>query len=468
MPAKRNPNSAYVFIDDDDAAPIKPRKRVARASKPVARRSQVRAKPKKGYYLERSQHLRPYFGRAGSVASGYIGSLIGGPAGAAVGSRVGRQMGNLTADLVRTLTGYGDYQIKKNVYLSGQPPQVNHSNVPGGGCIICHREYLGDVVSGSANTFNLVSYPIVPSSDRTFPWLSQIATNFQEWVPHGIVFEFRTMSADALNSTNTSLGQVIMATNYNSELPNYQSKGEMENSEFSNSVKPSASCLHMIECARSATVLSELYTNSESSDDKRFSQLGNFQIATNGMQAATVNVGELWISYTIELRKPILYDALGLDVLFMNAYGTSGIDVANPLGTSLLTFSAKNTMTPFGMNSTSITFYGFSNPKRFMILLSYYGTRTASLDRPALAVTNGALTSPGVVFQSVSGFTSVLETPDTNAASASVTTQDVWFVDILGNGQNWVLSFSGGTPPAAVQSVTLVITEIPYNTLPTF
>jgi hypothetical protein len=43
-----------------------------------------------------------------------------------------------------------------------------------------------------------------------------------------------------------------------------------------------------------------------SSADKRFSDLGMFQFATVGMQAASV-IGELWVSYHVELIRPKLH-----------------------------------------------------------------------------------------------------------------------------------------------------------------
>jgi len=66
---------------------------------------------------------------------------------------------------------------------------------------------------------------------------------------HGMVFEFVSTSANALNSTNTALGQVICATNYNSSAAIYANIAEALNSEFSTCTKPSESVMHMIECA---------------------------------------------------------------------------------------------------------------------------------------------------------------------------------------------------------------------------
>ena len=68
------------------------------------------------------------------------------------------------------------------------------------------------------------------------------------------------MSADALNSVNTALGQVIMATDYNAANPPFAQKSEMENYEYGQSAKPSESAIHPIECARLQTTISELYT----------------------------------------------------------------------------------------------------------------------------------------------------------------------------------------------------------------
>ena len=117
------------------------------------------------------------------------------------------------------------------------------------------------------------------------------------------------MSADALNSTNTALGQVIMATNYDVNQPLFDSKYEMENTEFSTSVKPSLSAMHPIECARTESTLNELYVaaggNIPPGGTASMYNFGNFQIATNGFQAANVNIGELWVTYEVTLFKPI-------------------------------------------------------------------------------------------------------------------------------------------------------------------
>jgi len=118
--------------------------------------------------------------------------------------------------------------------------------------------------------------------------LAQVAANYEQFEIEGLIFEFRSLSADALSSTNTSLGSVMMATQYDVEDPIFASKYEMLNYEFATSGKPAQSMVHMIECERRQTVLSDLYTawNNQipAGTDPRFYNLGRFCIATQGLQ----------------------------------------------------------------------------------------------------------------------------------------------------------------------------------------
>jgi hypothetical protein len=57
------------------------------------------------------------------------------------------------------------------------------------------------------------------------------------------------MSADALNSTNTALGQVILSVQYDAANPPFTNKQAQEAYDGSISIKPSSSVLFGVECA---------------------------------------------------------------------------------------------------------------------------------------------------------------------------------------------------------------------------
>jgi hypothetical protein len=270
----------------------------------------------KTYPSKPSQELLAAREEHGPATISGIGDYEFTPGGShSIGSRVGAWLGDKAQSVLGRITGLGDYSVMKNT-LVNDPPSVRNNSARS--VTLSHREYIGDVVTGAAGAFNLEAYTIQPGDPSTFPWLSTIASQFQQYTLDGMIFQFKSMSADALNSTNTALGQVIMATNYNVSAPLFDSKYEMENTEFSSSVKPSCSAMHPIECARRESTLNELYVapggTVPEGKDPSFYNFGNFQIATNGFQAANVNIGELWVTYEITLLKPILNSINGSEL----------------------------------------------------------------------------------------------------------------------------------------------------------
>jgi hypothetical protein len=255
------------------------------------------------------------------------------------------KLGQAAGDWLGRITGMGAYAVSKNsLYQPNQaqgPPVFN----PGSEVIVNKREYLADVItSATAGNFSLASYAINPGLNATFPWLSALANNFEQYSIEGMVFEFKSTSAMALNSVNTALGTVIMATNYDVADPNFISKQQMEMHQYSTSCAPSVSMIHPIECAKNEKILSNLYNRSTavaSGDDLRFYDFGNFQIATVGMQGTSVNIGELWISYSIKLLKPRLPSAIS-SVGGVAHLALTGATTSFPIGATLAYTSGFN------------------------------------------------------------------------------------------------------------------------------
>lgn len=433
-------------------APAKSYRKVVK--KPVS--APRREKPQGG-----SRYLAPLFGAGGSA----IGGLVGGPGGATMGALAGRALG----EGIYELTGYGDYTIKENSIMAGHPPSVKNKSSGGGSVFISHKEYLGDVVSSSsANTFKIQKFPLQAGYGLTFPWLSQIAANFQEYRFHGLVFHFRSMSADALNSTNTALGSLIMSTEYNAAAPDFASKSEMENAQFANSIKPSDSCLHFIECAKSSSVLSNLYVRTDdlpsgSSQDVRFYDMGNFYIASTGCQGTSVNLGELWVTYEVELFKPKIWAELGETIDYYNAYSITGITNALPLGTASFVESVNNNISvTFDSSAQTLSLPPSSVPKSYVMMLRWRGTRTASLDPPATTYTNAITTIQPLVLSSGLTLAAAVHSPDTNVASLSTYLMDEIYFQTSGRDLVPVITFgAAGVLPATVTIFQVIILQVP-------
>lgn len=211
---------------------------------------------------------------------------------------------------------------------------------------IRHKEFVQVIYSGELSTgatkFNLESFRINPANAALFPWLSRIAQQFTEHRWHGLVMMYKPTSGESITSTNTALGRVIMATQYNVYEPSFINIQQMEGTQFAVSTKPSNGSIHGIECAKFKNVNTILYNDdSTANDDQRFEDVGKFNIATQGMQGQYTELGELWVSYDVELIKPRL---IGTASLFDHIISQSPKDQAWVLDTNPLRIRASTTV----------------------------------------------------------------------------------------------------------------------------
>ena len=182
-------------------------KTVAYAARLEARAKKIMAgeiKPRRGRYRRRYRrsyrrrgYPRRWRGRGMYVPSS--GVNFGGRLGGWLGAHAGEFLGHWGQRAI----GLGDYSVRSNVF-QGRLPEV--TNLAGnGGTVIRFQEYLGDVItSATPGAFKIDTYMLNAANAKTFPWLSQIAANYDQFEIQGILFNFRSTSANALNSTSAA------------------------------------------------------------------------------------------------------------------------------------------------------------------------------------------------------------------------------------------------------------------------
>nr|QKV51157.1 putative capsid protein [Crucivirus sp.] len=282
--------------------------------------------------------------RPGAFAS--VGSRLGGYFG-----KWGESLGSWAGSKLAGLVGFGDYKLNENslVPLDMGTPVPSFDNISNA-AIVTHREYIQDIIEPASNAgaFTLTNFNINVGLARTFPWLSQLADNFDQYRLLGCVFEFKSTSSPINNTAGggLALGTVVLATDYDSVDNNYSSKLQMENSQYCMSGKPSCDILHPIECAPALSTLNVLYTRTgvvPSGKDQRMYDLGNFQIATVGIpnNTAAQTLGELWVTYQVALLKPQLNTGLVAGTIPQTHFivPVTTISGGNYFGTSTLTTS---------------------------------------------------------------------------------------------------------------------------------
>jgi len=268
----------------------------------------------------------------GAIIGGAVGGAYGGPIGSAIGSVAGRTAFHYPAKLM----GSGSYHTVKSGKTTSRPQVPTFGN-QGDYVTINHREYIGDVISSATpGEFKSDTYNINPGDVNTFPWLSNlVGSSYQQYRFDGLKFEFRSTSGESLNSTNTALGSVFSAINYDWSDPDFTTRSAIENSSWSSNARPSDNFDIFVECAKSQTGMNQglLYVNQGNippNVDPKTYFLGKLQIASQGLQGSSVAIGSIYCTYRVRLYKQVMSRPLSNGNLFSRIRG--GVSAAAPLG----------------------------------------------------------------------------------------------------------------------------------------
>lgn len=295
-------------------------------------RSQVRGRG--DYTVRKDFFSAPKIGSALGAASGAaIGNMIAPGIGTSMGSSIGAGLGKAAGQLFKSITGWGDYNVQQNslVYPDAFVPSFGDDSIR-----VKHREYICDI--SASHDFQNLSIPLNPGLDESFPWLTAIARNYEQYRFNGMIFQFVSTSSDAIaDTTNLGLGTVCMATDYNAADADFVNMPQALNSMFANSAKPSQTFMHAIECAPQDTPNKLYYVRTgapPTGTDIRLYDLGKFQVSTQGMPAdADYSAGQLWVTYDVTFCKSVMNNQLGY-ALNTDKWLLVDIDTNNMLGTS--------------------------------------------------------------------------------------------------------------------------------------
>lgn len=273
----------------------------------------------------------------GAAAGGALGYMGGGLAGGGAGLSSGWGQGAAFSKFM----GWGDYgPTSGNQIITGMGDQqqisVNQSSATGD-IIIEHTEFVQNITASvtsapSSSLFQITALPINPGLQGSFPFLAQLAQNFELYEFHGLIFQYKPTSGEYGNNSSNSIGKVAMATNYDPGAANFANSIVLENYDYANSAKPSVGIIHGVETAQSQRYSTQLYVRTgQTARDRIFTDLGTFQIATEGIPfggagAQTAIVGELWVTYKIKLSRAQLFQSyLGQSCAqdFITGSGTS-------------------------------------------------------------------------------------------------------------------------------------------------
>jgi len=244
-------------------------------------------------------------------------------AGSAVKPQFASQIG-MARDLARA-TGIGSYGVggkeKANVLINngasrapGVPTFTQESDT--GSVTVSYRMFVKDIfapgtsgVSGSAKGFSVEALDLNPGLEATFPWLSQVAANYEQYCMHQLIFTF-VSSVSSFETDTGVTGDILMLHQANEEDRVPQEAWMMKNTHGVVSGQVIDNLLCGVECDPAKTAGDDIkfvrYEGIDETKDKSKYDKGRLVLATANCpdQLAGNKIGELWCSYTVTLSIP--------------------------------------------------------------------------------------------------------------------------------------------------------------------
>jgi hypothetical protein len=299
-----------------------------------------------------------------------------------------------------------------------------------------HRERINVIKSsssGSPSDFLLGTITVSPTNFALSQILPNIAANFIYARFLGIRFTFQSLSSDALNSTNTSLGQICYRWIEDPTVPTDSSLSTMLSSASAVVSRPSSSWSFVVPVQKRWLKVNLNGRVVPTGEDPRVYQEGVFELATEGFQANAVTLGQLWVTYYVELKSPQIFS--GMPARFCLSYqnGRDGVGIGNVLGTNSV-----SKQDPHGLVDTAssqlITFNRICNMNGIVkVHVCWTGTAAGDLTMNATPVTvvNGELLTTAIMDAVGSTYNKTFHISNCNGAAGETTGALTFYVRLF-------------------------------------
>jgi len=217
---------------------------------------------------------------------------------------------------------------RTRIVKTGTPKMMTMRN---GDCLIAHREYIQDITAntGSPSTFQATQFALNPGQVATFPWLSNVAKNFESYRFKKLKFHYETEAPSSLG------GSLVQSIDY--DATDAAPLTKQQAMAYRNAVRsaPWEPCCHTSareDMAKQKSYFVRAGALPVGTDIKMY-DTGNLFVCTQNVTTASAVCGELYVEYEVELLTPIWENLSGTSgVLY--AAGTTGQSSAAPFGTS--------------------------------------------------------------------------------------------------------------------------------------
>jgi len=233
--------------------------------------------------------------------------------------------GGLGHEIFKALTGSGDYHAdsKDLPYVVEANTVVHPKLIPtmpkisnsGGMVRVQHREFITNItIDAKGSSVGRVDIQV--GNPLAFPWLSSLGNRFQQYKVLGGVFEYVTLSGNAVSAAVPALGQISMVLQYDVARQPMTDQREILNTYYSNSGIISSDLMVALECETTEQPCQVyLVRNAEAGEpvptDLRWYDFARLEFTIVGappsILAPNYVAGQLWFTYDLLLIKPVMH-----------------------------------------------------------------------------------------------------------------------------------------------------------------
>lgn len=207
--------------------------------------------------------------------------------------------GRVRRNTVQRLAGIESKRVRVPIATGTSGRQRGPVLSNGGEFRVRHREYLQDLVTAVNGNLNTIFYAIQPGLAQYFPWLSQLAQNFQYYRINSLSFEFES------TAPSTASGQLVMLINYDSRDDTQVNVQQYMN--FKGAVDTVVWKSIRLPFVKPSEAKSRYYIRNgaqPTGTDIREYDVANFNLAIFNSSIVNAQVGRLLVSYDISLIFP--------------------------------------------------------------------------------------------------------------------------------------------------------------------
>ena len=252
-------------------------------------------------------------------------------------------------------------------------------------CVV-HREFITDFSGTTGDIGVVVNQPINPGNYDLFPWLAGIARRFESYRFNKLVFEFNTMSSSIVS------GYVAIVIDYDANDSAPTTKSQAFQYESTVKSAPWQNCYHYsttenLNKRKSYFVQTSISPPTGAVDTYNVGTL----FGLSGQNNATGAIGELWVSYSVNLMTPQL-STLGPVLGFGQKFIANNSLISNPLilqrpfgiaseildqvaGGGLKSLSYESPTTVISRFRSILTF-----PQQYFLVMEFIGTVLTGLN----------------------------------------------------------------------------------------